>query len=103
MNEVMFEELLESIQQAGAIRRGEIQPARKFEYQDIDIKAIRKKTGLSQAQFARLINVPLGTYQNWEQGRRRPQGAAMALLQTLLQIFDFDPQYALKALRGQVR
>jgi putative transcriptional regulator len=44
-----------------------------------DVVAIRKKSGLSQTQFARSIDVPLGTLQGWEQGRRRPVGPARVL------------------------
>lgn len=40
----------------------------------------RAGTGLSQAQFARLIGVSLRTLQEWEQGRKRPSGPASALL-----------------------
>ena len=45
-----------------------------------DVVAIRGKTGLSQPAFAKSIGVPLGTLKNWEQGRRRPGGAARVLL-----------------------
>jgi putative transcriptional regulator len=48
-----------------------------------DIAAIRKKTGLSQADFARRISVPLAQIRNWEQGRRLPQGPARVLLALL--------------------
>ena len=41
---------------------------------------IRKKTGLSQSEFARLLRVSLRTLQDWEQGRRAPSGAARTLL-----------------------
>jgi putative transcriptional regulator len=49
----------------------------------IDVAAIRNKTGLSQAAFARRIGVPVGTIRNWEQGRRAPQGPARVLLALL--------------------
>jgi putative transcriptional regulator len=49
----------------------------------IDVVAIRQKTGLSQAAFARRIGVSVGTIRNWEQGRRASQGPARVLL-TLL-------------------
>jgi putative transcriptional regulator len=49
----------------------------------IDVAAIRNKTGLSQAAFARRIGVPVGTIRNWDQGRRSPQGPARILLALL--------------------
>jgi putative transcriptional regulator len=40
----------------------------------------RKKTGLSQSQFAALMGVSVRTLQGWEQGRKQPSGAARTLL-----------------------
>ena len=40
----------------------------------------RKKSGLSQAEFAKLLGVSLRTLQEWEQGRRQPSGAAKTLI-----------------------
>ena len=40
----------------------------------------RHRMGLSQSQFAGLLGVSVRTYQDWEQGRREPSGAARALL-----------------------
>ena len=40
----------------------------------------RKKSGLSQAEFAKLLGVSIRTLQDWEQGRRKPSGPAVALL-----------------------
>ena len=40
----------------------------------------RKKTGLSQTEFAKLLNVSVRTLQEWEQGRRQPSGAAKTLI-----------------------
>jgi putative transcriptional regulator len=48
-----------------------------------DVAAIRKRTGLSQAAFARQIGVAVATLRNWEQGRRRPDGPARVLLALL--------------------
>lgn len=42
--------------------------------------AARKASGLSQARFAALLGVSARTLQDWEQGRRRPSGAAHTLL-----------------------
>lgn len=49
----------------------------------IDVVAIRRKTGLSQAAFASRIGVPVATIRNWEQGHRSPQGPARVLLALL--------------------
>lgn len=57
-------------------------------------RRVRKRLGHSQAEFAERINVPLETIRNWEQGKRCPTGAAMALLKVL----DKAPEAALAAL-----
>jgi putative transcriptional regulator len=75
-----FDKLVESIKQAGKIRRGEMKPSRVIEFAPVDVKAIRQRLGKSQAEFAAMIGVSVATLQNWEQGRRRPEGPARALL-----------------------
>jgi putative transcriptional regulator len=75
-----FDQLVGSIRQAGKIRRGEIKASRVTEFAPMDVKAIRQKLGKSQTEFARMIGVSVSTLQNWEQGRRRPEGPARALL-----------------------
>ena len=57
-------------------------------------RRVRKRLGLSQQEFARRINVSLETIRNWEQGKRRPTGAARALLKVL----DKAPETALRAI-----
>ena len=47
---------------------------------DTSARAARAATGLSQAQFARLLGVSVRTLQEWEQGRKSPSGAAATLL-----------------------
>ena len=46
----------------------------------LNVKAIRTQTGLSQTQLATLMGISVRTLQNWETGRRQPQGPALALL-----------------------
>ncbi len=75
-----FDRLVASVRQAGAIRRGEMDPGRTIEFAPMDIKAIRQRLDKSQSEFALMIGVSLSTLQNWEQGRRRPEGPARALL-----------------------
>lgn len=57
-------------------------------------RRIRKRLGLSQAEFSQRIEVSLDTIRNWEQGKRSPTGAAKALLK----ILDKAPEAALGAL-----
>ncbi len=45
-----------------------------------DVRAIRARVGLSQSAFAALLGVSVRTLQDWEQGRRKPRGPALALL-----------------------
>jgi putative transcriptional regulator len=57
-------------------------------------RRVRKRLGLTQSEFSRRIDVSLDTIRNWEQGKRRPTGAAKALLKVL----DKAPEVALSAL-----
>jgi len=45
-----------------------------------DIVALRRFTKLSQREFARALEISVHTLRNWEQGRRQPEGPAIALL-----------------------
>jgi putative transcriptional regulator len=94
MNKREFEKLVASVKQAGKIRRGEMKPSRVFNLKPADIKAVRKKLNLSQSEFALMIGVSLATLQNWEQGRRRPEGPAQALLK----VVAFNPKAVVDAL-----
>ncbi len=75
-----FNDLLSSIDQARKIQKGKLKPARVFKFSPLAVKKIRQKLQVSQSEFAYMIGVSIGTLQNWEQGRRRPDGPALALL-----------------------
>ena len=75
-----FQSLVKSVRQAGRIRRGKARPSRVFHFRPADIRAIRVSLGKSQSEFALMIGVSVSTLQNWEQGRRSPDGPARALL-----------------------
>lgn len=95
MKEALFNELLESVKQANEIRRGERQSSREFYFDAAKVKEIRAITKLSQAKFAAVLQVDVGTLRNWEQGRRQPTGPAKALLRAI----KTDPANVLRALR----
>jgi putative transcriptional regulator len=94
MKQSDFDRLVASVKQAGAIRRGQLKPGRVTELQAEDVRAIRSKLAKSQEEFARMIGVSVATLQNWEQGRRRPEGPARALLRVAAK----NPQALVEAL-----
>ncbi len=61
---------------------------------DIDVSAIRRKTGLSQAKFAARFGFAVNAVRNWEQGRRQPDVAARAFLI----VIDQEPEAVRRAL-----
>lgn len=75
-------ELLESVRR---MKAGRIQVVTS------PVAEARKKTGLSQSEFATLIGVSVRTLQGWEQGRKPPRGAA----RTLLAIASTNPKAVL--------
>jgi putative transcriptional regulator len=66
---------------------------------EVDVKAIRIRLGLSQAEFARRYAVSPRSLQEWEQGRRRPEGAVRAYLTVIAN----DPEAVEKALAADTR
>jgi len=94
MKKENFNRLVESIKQAGKIRRGKMDAGRVFHYSPTDIKKIRVKLKKSQTEFALMIGVSVATLQNWEQGRRVPEGPARALLK----IASENPKAVIEAL-----
>jgi len=97
MKSAAFEELLTSVRQAGRIRRDPLKPGRITEFRPAQVKAIRAKMRASQPEFALMIGVSVATLRNWEQGRRRPDGPALALLRVAAQ----NPQLVAEALHGK--
>lgn len=94
MDKKLFEKLIESASQAAEITRGERNLSRTFEVTSDIVREIRESTNLSQAKFAGLFHISVGTLRNWEQGRRRPDGPAAALLIAIKN----DPEHVLAAL-----
>jgi putative transcriptional regulator len=80
MKDELFAELVQSVKQGGAILRGEKDAKRATVFEDPEVGTIRAEYGLSQAKFAAMLGISVRTLQNWEQGRRHPQGPARVLL-----------------------
>lgn len=61
-----------------------------------DVRAVRTKLGISQDRMAALLGTSTSGYRKWEQGQRRPSGAAL----TLLRIAEQEPEAVLRALQA---
>jgi putative transcriptional regulator len=74
------QEILDGVREIKAHERGEIALRTRVLREPAPPQEIRAKLNLSQAAFAGLMGVSLRTVQDWEQGRRKPSGPALALL-----------------------
>jgi putative transcriptional regulator len=89
-----FEDLLTSIDEARKIHAGKMKPSRIFKFQPVAVTNIRKKLHVSQTEFANILGISVDTLQNWEQGRRKPEGPALALLK----VAENNPKAVMDAL-----
>jgi putative transcriptional regulator len=92
-----FDKLLASIKEAGDIKAGRMKASREYEIKPPEIKTVREKLNVSQTEFALMIGVSVRTLQNWEQGRRKPDGPAKALLR----VASRNPSAVLDALHAE--
>ena len=95
------EEILKGLEEAVAYERGELTEAdgvKVYHYpappKSADVKAVRKKLGLTQQEFTR-FGFTKRAIQNWERGVRRPEGPA----RTLLAIINKHPEIVLQTLK----
>lgn len=75
-----FESIKRGLEEAIQYAEGNTQSARTHLPAMVDVKAVRQKIGLTQAEFAATLGVGLGTLQYWERGVRKPRGPALVLL-----------------------
>ena len=80
MKKELFNELMESIKEGGAILRGKAAPKRSHKYDEPNVRAIREKLGLSQDRFSVMLGISPATLRNWEQGRSHPDAPTRVLL-----------------------
>lgn len=64
--------------------------------EEIDVRAIRKKLGMTQEAFAQEFGFSVNTLRHWEHGKRVPEGPTRAYLL----VIDRDPKAVRKALRA---
>jgi len=88
--------LIRAAKEARAVARGEAKGStyRIYLPGDVNVQSIRKRLGLSQAEFSARFGIPPGTLRDWEQGRRVPEGPA----RVLLKVIENDPKAVERAL-----
>jgi putative transcriptional regulator len=57
-----------------------MKPSRVSDFDQPDVRSIRSHYRLSQVNFAGMLGIRVSTLRNWEQGKRKPEGAARVLL-----------------------
>lgn len=92
------ERLLDSMKELRAHLRGEIRLSETIYHVPpaTDVRALRKKLGLSQSDFAALFGFNVRSLQDWEQGRRQPE----IPIRAYLSVIQRDPQAVIRALRA---
>lgn len=96
MSKKAFDAIMAGIEDAVAYAKGDKRrgKAHVIKVPKVDVRAARRRLGMSQDRFARSFGVSAATVRNWEQGRRRPEGPA----RVLLAVIDREPEAVKRAL-----
>jgi len=89
-----FTEIAAGLEDAISHAQGDESKVTLHEPETIDVKAIRKKTGMSQQTFCSTFGISLGTLRHWEQGLRNPRGTA----KVLLKVVEYNPKAIIEAI-----
>lgn len=98
MSKRAFDKIMAGLTDAVAIAEGRADPAayRVHVPEAVDVKAIRRKLGLSQAAFAARFGFSAAAVRDWEQARRKPEASA----RVLLTVIDREPEAVQRALES---
>ena len=92
----LYKSIKQGMEDAIAHSCGEQDKANAYCPRQVDVKAVRNKTGLSQDRFASTFGISVATLRHWERGDRNPHGPALVLLNAA----NNDPLGLLKILRA---
>ncbi|MGH7105050.1 MAG: helix-turn-helix domain-containing protein [Acetobacteraceae bacterium] len=98
MTKAAFDRIAEGLTEALEIARGAAAPRRLYVPPEIDVRAIRAKSGMTQDSFASAFGFTVHQIRQWEQGRSRPLGAMRAYLM----LIERDPRGVLKFLHRAI-
>jgi len=93
-----FDKIMDGLTDALAYAEGDKSrgKAHQVETPTVDVRAARKKLGLSQDKFAKAFKISSSTLRKWEQGARQPRGPA----RVLLAVIEKEPEAVKRALAG---
>jgi putative transcriptional regulator len=89
-----FKSIKQGLAEAVEFAEGHKGKAIVHKFSPLDVKAVRKKVGMTQAEFASAFGISLGTLRHWERGDRKPRGPALVLLNVVFK----EPALVLRAL-----
>ncbi len=89
-----YTEISAGLDDATTHAKGKKSKAKVHRPEPINVREIRKKTGMSQQRFCATFGISLGTLRHWEQGLRAPRGTA----RVLLKVVDNNPKAVIKAI-----
>ena len=89
-----FEQMMNGLNDVDAFLAGEQEGFKAHVPQDVDVKAIRNRLGMTQARFSDTFGFSLDAIKHWEGGRRTPEAPA----RTLLTVIGKNPAAVLTAL-----
>jgi len=89
-----FEQMMDGLNDVEAFLAGKQEGFRAHVPQEVDVKAIRNRLGMTQARFSDTFGFSLDAIKHWEGGRRTPEASA----RTLLTVIDRNPVAVLTAL-----
>lgn len=90
-----FSSIAQGLTEAIAHGEGTAGTVRVYQPHPVDVKALRHRISMTQAQFAARFGFSVSTLRHWERGDRRPHGASLVLLN----VIDKNPQAVLEALQ----
>jgi putative transcriptional regulator len=89
-----LESIRQGLKEAAVHARGDATGVNAYEPTAVDVATVRARLGLTQDQFAARFGFSVATLRHWERGDRRPQGAALVLLN----LIEREPQAVMRAL-----
>ena len=89
-----FEQMMDGLNDVEAFLAGEQEGFKAYVPQEVDVKAIRNRLGMTQVKFSDTFGFSLDAIKHWEGGRRTPEAPA----RTLLTVIDKNPAAVLTAL-----